>query len=258
MRYQHLHKQKEMYPKLRRPHTLALDVDGVLLRHPVLNSIVADRAVSYVQKRVPFAATPENAREINRRLYCAHGHTWRGLRVEFGSVAGTLEQFNAWVYDDEVFQRMESLMQDPLILEQCRDAMALRQFSLDHSIPTVIFSNAPTQWCVCAVELLGLPCHSIIGSDHPVFMNRLVKPDGMLYANVTRHLERMFQMKEMKVYFVDDSLVNLFPLRYHPTWTPVWFQPPETGSASLMAVPSGVPRIRTMRELQGLIVPHSV
>lgn len=245
-------------PKLTRTASaLLLDMDGVTLRHHGLSAHVAQRVVSYVQRRVPWRLDRASAEEYNRRIYTQTGHTWLGLRNELGLGAGSLEEFNAWVYDDETLERLEEVYKDPVISTQRQDLLSLTRFCRDSRVPVVIFSNAPTSWCVGAAEVLGMPCQVILGSDHPVFMGRLLKPDHMLYYNVARYLQSQFQEDRLRLHFVDDTLLNLLPVTHRPDWNPLWFRP-QPGDEAKAIAPATVPRVNRLEQIIPFLAPQLV
>ena len=56
--------------------SLLLDVDGVVLRNPLLMNHLKENCVSYVRKKLPASKDPY---ATNHVLYLAHGHTFLRL-----------------------------------------------------------------------------------------------------------------------------------------------------------------------------------
>ena len=84
--------------------SLLLDIDGVVLRSPLLLAHVQDNCVKYVASKLPEAKNP---RDVNRVLYMTHGHTARGLSKAFQI---DTSDFNEKVYDKRLLDHLAEVI----------------------------------------------------------------------------------------------------------------------------------------------------
>jgi|LakMenE01Jun11ns_1017448.scaffolds.fasta_scaffold9956061_2 FMN phosphatase YigB (HAD superfamily) len=173
---------------------LLLDVDGVIIKDKLLLEHVKYNAVQYVRTKLPDAKDPAR---VNQLLYNRYGHTARGLHNAFGI---DTKDFNTFVYDESLLTHLgHVLMSD----EFKSDAEIIRKLS--HQWDTRLFSNAPLDWTLPIAERLGVS----VSHDH-----LFVKPDPRVYSKFPR---------DVKKYYVDDSINNLWTAGYMYNWVPIHF-----------------------------------
>ena len=235
----------------------AFDLDGVILRHPALSKHIATRAAEYVAHRVPYLKGRDLC-EFNRQLYLTHGHTYRGVCALFPEYAGTLKEYNKFMYDATTMELLQSLKNDPIMVEHSKEISKLNEECSKKGTIKVIFSNAPVEWCETASYMLGFLPEMIFGSDHPVFMEKYLKPDPILYAHIGWFLEAYYHHNEIHITFVDDSLQNLMPLlkfkQPNKYWKPIWFQPhPQEKDLGPMYQPGPIVIAHSMNDVMNYV-----
>lgn len=225
---------------------LLLDLDGVVLRHPRLQDYIRHRAVLYVQKvmRTSF----HRAEEINVDMYMGRGHTWKGLHDLYGTrVAGTLSDFNRFVYNWDTMDVLRGSMKDDDMITCRHDALHLQRTCDRTRTPVWILSNAPRIWCHPVMGLLGLEWGQLLTMDHPLLDGKDVKPSPRVYELVNQYISNAVG-PHTRVTFVDDSAINLegaVPMHYQNGWNLVHFAAEKQ---------TGFPTIRTLAELERFLV----
>lgn len=182
--------------------SLVLDIDGVLVRDKALLRHVKDNCVAYVQSKLPESKT---AKETNRILYLAHGHTARGLQSVFGIDAS---DFNEKVYDKKLMDHLWSVLSST---EFQQDAKEIHDLSRrDWNV--TLFTNAPQVWAAATAMAIGDNVKYICpGND---VTKSPLKPEAAAYKQFGTH--------HLNIY-VDDSLKNLGTARWLPNWKPVYY-----------------------------------
>lgn len=177
--------------------SLVLDIDGVLVRDPLLLAHVKSNIIEYVRQKVPSCSQPAR---LNSVLYKRHGHTARGLQQTFKV---DTSDFNQKVYDGRVHDHLWSILSGN---EFQRDAEIIHELTRS-GWDVTLFSNSPLYW--------SLPVAQAIGGDIKVHYDGLfLKPDvrGYMFETDKQHL------------YIDDSLRNLQTAGTLPNWTPVYFR----------------------------------
>lgn len=200
-----------------------LDLDGVILHQPRVHVKVARKAAQYLHQRIPSVLHPSESAELSQFLYKQYGHTHTGMQAIYGDAAGTIKDFNDFVYTPDVLGALQHLSGDIFMQHHAQHAHRMIQHANRCGIPTYILTNAPTAWCREAVDILGLsadiPPHNMLCSDS-VFTQ--TKPSQRLYADVLALLQAKHGDLD-RVFLVDDVWMNLQPLMGHKLWHPVWF-----------------------------------
>lgn len=166
------------------------DFDGVLFKHPKASWYVSQRASAFVHKTLmlPGKQVTPYSELINKQLYTSHGHTVLGLRRMGYKVSMT--EFNDFVYTDMPYSAYEE--------KQNWDI-----FDKDN---VYIFSNAPSYFCN-KIAKRDLPNIRDIIND-----NDTLKPEHSIYKKIS-HV-----FPDSKVYFVDDSFMNILPVMEDEQW----------------------------------------
>lgn len=210
---------------------LLLDVDGVVLNQPRVLYKLGHKVVQFVQNHVPGRKNILQASEINTMLYTNFGHTHRGLRELYGKQIPSIAEFNKSVYDKDLISYLTLHENDEVLKVRAEQVRRLVEYATSHNIPCYLFSNAPDIWCNTILEMFSmttlLPSSHRLTSSHPVFQEKLLKPDSALYANVATYIEQTHR-DNMQLVFVDDSLVNLAPILHSSGWKPVLLKTNDT------------------------------
>ena len=173
---------------------LLLDVDNVIIRDKLLLEHVKYNAVQYVRTKLPEAKDPS---KVNRLLYKRYGHTARGLKSAFEI---DTKDFNEFVYDKSLLSHLDHVLMSNQFKD---DAEIIRELSTKWE--TRLFSNAPLDWTLPIADRLGVSV-----SHDGLF----VKPDPRAFSKFPR---------DVRKYFVDDSMANLTTAGYMQGWVPIHF-----------------------------------
>jgi len=188
-----------------------LDFDGVVLRNPVIHHNVKKRVVKYVSNVIK-TKDVSMADHLNQYLYESYGHTMIGMHKVFGKdVAGSLGDFNHFVYDNLVIKRCD-------FFESRKDVYDWNVFieeMRNHDIPVYIFSNAPKEWCV---NFLGEKNNLDFIYDYIPYDVDHLKPRASVFERVSS----MFP--DRKIYFIDDKLGNFVHTIKMERWVNLYFK----------------------------------
>lgn len=198
--------------------TILLDIDGVIVRDPLLLEHVRNNVICYVKTKLPGCKDPSR---VNSILYKMYGHTGLGLNKAFQI---DTSDFNKKVYTPKLINHLLDSFKSSEFIE---DSKILREMAEKTKI--VLFSNAPLEWSSRVRDEISHRM-SISYDGH-------MKPDINAYVN--------FNHKN-KYVFVDDKIDNLKPIQSFSHWKPVHFSEEETTD-------SGFLRIGTMWELDFFI-----
>lgn len=190
--------------------TLLLDIDGVLIRDPVLLDHVKSNIIRYVYKKVP---GHQNHYRLNNLLYKAHGHTAVGLKKEYGV---DTRDFDAHVYTPRVLDHLDDFLDTR---EFQNDAEIVRNI-LSIGWDVELFSNAPIVW--------SEPVKYAIDPTR-------VKNNGV-YEKPKIESYLKFDPSNRYV-FVDDKMCNLLPTLFLDNWKQIHFTN-ERGSEFMTSVSS--------------------
>jgi hypothetical protein len=193
--------------------TILLDIDGVIVRDPLLLEHVRNNVVSYVKTKLPGCNNPHR---VNNILYKMYGHSGLGLSKAFQI---DTRDFNKSVYTPKLIDHLLDSFKSSEFIE---DSHILREMAEKNKI--VFFSNAPLEW--------SIPVRESISHKISISYDGYMKPDLNAYVN--------FNHKN-KYVFVDDKIDNLRPIQTFPHWKLVHFSEEEKSSEFL--------RIGTMWEL---------
>jgi FMN phosphatase YigB (HAD superfamily) len=130
-------------------------------------------------------------------LYKRYGHTARGLKSAFEI---DTKDFNEFVYDKSLLSHLDHVLMSNQFKD---DAEIIRELSTKWE--TRLFSNAPLDWTLPIADRLGVSV-----SHDGLF----VKPDPRAFSKFPR---------DVRKYFVDDSMANLTTAGYMQGWVPIHF-----------------------------------
>lgn len=200
------------------------DMDGVLLKHKKLSSVVSKRSVEFVKNKVNKYMSIDKASKINEQLYKNFGHTVIGLKYVFDESV-TLQEFNNYVYDYELLSRMHLYDKTFEFWENTVNVNNIISKLREKNIPFYIFSNAPCEWCKNSLEMMDIndvEDKYIIGSDSPIHNKEydigILKP----YIHGYESIDNLFANDmNTQIVFVDDQQLNLRPVITSPKWKAV-------------------------------------
>lgn len=195
--------------------TLLFDFDGVLIKNSKLESIIEDKSVEFISKRLH---NPPNPKELNRDFYRNFGHTAIGLKYHVKK-KHKLQQIDCNEYIDDyneyVFSNINYNDLKTYISKDDRAHMK-RIFTITdtyHQKKNVgIFTNAPSTWCENIAMLMDFDIYEHVNEDFMFTSNEgLVKPILSSYNNVEEKINT-------DILFIDDSIQNLLPILYNDRW----------------------------------------
>lgn len=166
-----------------------LDIDGVIIRNKPLLGHVRNNIVRYVDSKVK----TNNPVRLNELLFKAHGHTAKGLEVEFGIDTG---DFNSFVYDVHAIDHLYEVLKSD---EFKRDAEIVKRMGKNVSF----FSNSPLVWSIPVRNAIDKNIHTAV----------YTKPEIKNYS----------MWNEREAIIVDDRLDNLLPALFFKNLTPIHF-----------------------------------
>lgn len=178
-------------------NTLLLDVDGVLIRDPLLLSHMRENVIQYVQTKVPQCKNP---RRLNTLLMKNYGHTAIGLQKAMGISAS---DFDDHVYDRKLIDHLWSVISGS---EFQMEAKIIHDIVSQRDWKVSLFSNAPLAWTT--------PVSLAINDRIGIVNHEYLKPHGPAYAG--------FSPLDMHI-FVDDRVENLRPVKGLTNWHPIHF-----------------------------------
>ena len=177
--------------------SLVIDVDGVLIRDPLLLAHVKSNVTDYVRSKVPKCQNPER---LNAMLYKKYGHTALGLERVFKS---DISDFNRKVYDRKLHDHLWSVLSGTEFQEE---AVILHEISRS-GWDVTLFTDAPIQW---------------VASVKNAISDRLYFYKNETYFKTDPRVYNYFSKKRRHLY-VDDSIKNLATAWPLDNWTPVHF-----------------------------------
>jgi len=182
--------------------SLLLDIDGVVLRNPLLMEHVKENCVRYVASKLPECKNP---RDTNRLLYLSHGHTARGLDMAFQV---DTRDFNEKVYDKRLMEHLAEVIYGTEFQQEAKEIHELTE----KEWKVTLFTNSPVEWAVPIAHAISDNVY-IDCAGHDISKTPL-KPEATRYVKYSKHMTHLF---------VDDSLKNLGTSRWLPNWHPVYF-----------------------------------
>lgn len=191
---------------------LLLDVDGVILRDPLLLEHVKHNCTQYVRSKFPEAKDPS---KLNRLLYKRYGHTAYGIQRAF-RISTT--DFNEKVYDKSLMEHLWAHLSSTEFQKEAAEIHSLSKSGWEIRL----FSNAPLKWTI--------PVASAISSDVSIVCNDFfMKPDPRAYSLLPIHGRKVF---------VDDSELNLTTCRYMKNWTCLQFDEKAADGSEFLTIGS--------------------
>ena len=182
--------------------SLLLDVDGVLVRSPLLLAHVQDNCVKYVASKLPDAKNP---RDVNRVLYMTHGHTARGLSKAFQV---DTSDFNEKVYDKRVLDHLAEVIYGTEFQQEAKEISEFTKKGWN----VTLFTNAPAVWGGQVARAISDQVYLRCPGDN--IMTSHIKPEARAYMDFSKVQSHVF---------VDDSLKNLVTAKFLPNWHPIHF-----------------------------------
>lgn len=239
---------------------LLLDMDGVVL-HPQQHAlrIVANKSVRFVSAVLDLPL--ERAARVNELLYREFSHTLIGLRRVYG-IPQSARDFAEFVYDRDSMHRLaHGCVTDKATMQRGLEVAALLQRCRARGVPAYVFSNAPSRWCLLALDALhllndttGIQEDRVMGSDHAVFDAdsrnsgpMMLKPREPVYDAVERFLHHAWRASDIDLVFVDDSFKNLVPVIGRPGWSALHFVERPLSSDAVVGIRT--PALRTVFNL---------
>ena len=182
--------------------SLLLDIDGVLVRNPLLLQHVKSNCVEYVRAKLPEYKDPV---ETNRHLYLAHGHTALGLQKSFKI---DTSDFHEKVYDKRLMDHLAEVIYGTDFQMDAEIIHGLTREGWD----VTLFTNSPSQWATPVARAIG--DNIKVKCAGPDARRSYLKPEALFYKG--------FPTSQTHIY-VDDSLKNLGTARFMQNWVPVHF-----------------------------------
>lgn len=191
-----------------------LDFDGVLFKNKKIHDLIKERSVCYVSHRMKVSKLKAN--DINTYHYKNFGHTTIHMKSNENNI--NVNDYNNLVFENLNWDYIESLItQDDI------DHMQLFLDTTDNRCMHYLFSNAPLSYCDNIMRLHGYNLFEVF--DHNVFTsdiinirfkedNNLLKPLPGVYDKI----DEFFSSHEKPIHFIDDSQINLDPLKYNHRW----------------------------------------
>jgi hypothetical protein len=178
---------------------LVLDFDGVVFINKNVNTKVIRKSIKYVSKKTSLSR--KDSAVFNNSMYMKHGHTVSMLNY-FG-FENTLEEYNNFVFDEEMWDDIENLMTDQ---DKHNFEAVLNANSLMNS-KSVLFSNAPYIWCSKILDLNGFNINDMFEDIHTCDHDESkLKPNNTVYKQIEEN------NKGDTLYFLDDNEKNLINL----------------------------------------------
>ena len=196
---------------------LILDVDGVVIRDPLLMAHMQHNVTEFVRKKLPQSKQPHKAAHV---LYKKYGHTALGLGV-------SVKEFEDEVFDHSLISHLHTVLDSDTFQ---RDLVYLRPLCKEYDVR--LFSNSPLIWTLPIASEFRAPVK--IHKNH-----QFVKPDPRAYD--------MFP-KTIPKYFVDDSLLNLRTADGLPLWKCIHFS--DTVGTEFLTVQSVLELALQLRRLR--------
>jgi FMN phosphatase YigB (HAD superfamily) len=177
--------------------SLLLDIDGVVLRNPLLMEHVKDNCVRYVAAKLPECKNPS---VVNSVMYLAHGHTARGLQKSFQM---DTSDFNEKVYDKRLIEHLSEVIYGTEFQQEAKEIHELTE----KDWKVTLFTNSPIEWAGPVARAIGDNVYvDCAGSEF--------KPAASRYTSFPKHMTHIY---------VDDSLKNIGTARWLPNWHSVYF-----------------------------------
>lgn len=175
--------------------TLVLGVDGLLIRNKHIQQEYTRKCVNYVKTKLP---NSKSAEDVNKVLHLVHGHTGRGLKLEYGI---DTRDFNNQIYEGALM----SLLIDQIYSQEFQqNAEHIHQISRQ-GWDIKLITSAPSTWV--------LPVALAIGDNV-----------GFVCEKDTLDISTFKKFSGNNLYlFVDHSLKNLGVVRKLKNWLPVHF-----------------------------------
>jgi len=164
--------------------SLVLDIDGVLIRDPLLLEHVRYNVVQYVRAKLPHAKQPDR---VNRLLYKHYGHTARGLEHAFRI---DTRDFNEKVYTPRLNDHLWEVLSGDQFKADAETIHGISQNGWD----VTLFSNAPLSWSMPVMRAIG---HDVQVRNCGLHLKPHLSAYTTGFSDTKPHL------------FVDDTLENL-------------------------------------------------
>lgn len=186
---------------------ILLDFDGIILRNEKINKIIEEKSIDFVHKKLN--KSHFKSERINKFLYKTYGHTANGIaNYTSEKLEDIVLDYNDFVFDNINYQDLSSYLTKD---DKVRIKMLSHRSKIyEHKYG--LFTNAPLSWCVSLFNFLEEDLFNMIDKDK-VFTSDggVLKPNKLVYEKVENNLEN-------KIHFIDDSNINLLPIKNNNKW----------------------------------------
>jgi FMN phosphatase YigB (HAD superfamily) len=224
---------------------LLMDMDGVLIRHPMYAKSIQTRVHGFVKKKLDKYMPDKKVEQINKVLYREFGHTVIGMQKIYDNNI-SLKEFSDYVYHKEFLNNLPIVNEDEVAIKN------ILKIARENNTDVYIFSNAPDAWCNKVLESMNITDIPIIGCDHFIYQhsdssNLCLKPNFITYLKVMQYINLKNTKSENTFIMVDDQIQNVLPMIDHPNWKGVWLNHDKTDYQIY------TPKLYTINELDQLI-----
>ena len=205
---------------------LLMDMDGVVIKHPMYAKSIQNRVHSFVKKKLDKFMPDKKVEQINKVLYKEFGHTVIGMQKLYDSNI-TLKEFSDYVYHKDFLNTLHVINEDEVAIKR------LLKAAQEKNTDVYIFSNAPDAWCNKILESMNITDMPIIGCDHFIYQNSesaslCLKPNFITYLKVMQYINLKNTKTKNTFIMVDDQIQNVLPMIDNPNWKGVWLNHDKT------------------------------
>ena len=174
---------------------LVFDYDGVLFNNQKASHLISERASNFVCMKLKIPL--HEAREINKVTYKAFGHTLKLLEKQ--GVDTTLQEYNEYVYDDTIWDYIESKIK-PNDYNNLMDVFALNEIQNGKSI---LLTNAPYEWVERSMDIVGMHPNTLFDNVYTPKTIDELKPNNIMYDSIAS------KYPHEKLLFIDNKIMNI-------------------------------------------------
>jgi FMN phosphatase YigB (HAD superfamily) len=224
---------------------VVFDLDGVILRNKRLLKGVGNKCTRFVQMYSKYPMDIYAANQKNAKLYMTYGHSLKGILAENNiidedHIARVVKDFNDVVYNYETLNDLHEFLYSHEFEDTTRIFGDICDTCSKRNVPIHILSNSPFEWCDPVVDrlerLYGTRCtiDTIYSSSHSLLSTntQLFKPDMEVYDRVASDILLHVPAQQVptqaptqvpSLCFIDDSLINVRPLKNNNIWLPIMY-----------------------------------
>lgn len=189
-----------------------IDFDGVMFKNKNVHDIIKKKSIEYVSKSLNVSLS--KAKKINEYHYKKYGHSTIHLPCNT-----SLKDYNAYVFDSLNWNAIKDVFTDEDVNRMKLYESLSDKLKTNHDIQHYLFSNAPLDYCENVTDLLGINLYNIVDANtftSDLLTNKsgidVLKPLPISYEYVSKIV------KGNKLHFIDDSIINIEPLKYDNKW----------------------------------------